>query len=276
MNKIECNICHHHCKLSENQIGLCRGRINTGDKITSINYGMVTAIALDPIEKKPLRHFYPHSKILSVGSFGCNLKCGFCQNNEISMAGIDDLKTQHVTPENLIKIALDLKPEGNIGIAYTYNEPLIGYEFVMDCSKLARENGLKNVVVTNGCFCQEPMEELLPYIDALNIDLKGFTDKFYENIGGDFETVKNFIKLVYKYCHIEITTLIIPDENDSEEEISDLSQFIAQIDKDIPLHISRFFPCYNIMDKKPTNINTIYKLTAVARKHLNNVYEGNV
>lgn len=276
MNKLECNICHHHCKLSDNQIGLCRGRINTGDKITAVNYGRITAIALDPIEKKPLRHFYPNSKILSVGSFGCNLKCWFCQNNEISMAGKDDLKTQYVTPENLVKIALDLKPEGNIGIAYTYNEPLIGYEYVMDCSKLARENGLKNVVVTNGSFCEESMKDLLTYIDALNIDLKGFTDKFYENIGGDFELVKNFIKLAYGYCHIEITTLIIPDENDSEEEISSLSQFIASINKEIPLHISRFFPCYNMMDKKPTNVNSIYRLAEVARKHLNNVYEGNV
>lgn len=276
MNKLECNICHHHCKLSDNQIGLCRGRINTGDKITAVNYGRITAIALDPIEKKPLRHFYPNSKILSVGSFGCNLKCVFCQNNEISMAGKDDLKTQYVTPENLVKIALDLKPEGNIGIAYTYNEPLIGYEYVMDCSKLARENGLKNVVVTNGSFCEESMKDLLTYIDALNIDLKGFTDKFYENIGGDFELVKNFIKLAYEYCHIEITTLIIPDENDSEEEISSLSQFIASINKEIPLHISRFFPCYNMMDKKPTNVNSIYRLAEVARKHLNNVYEGNV
>lgn len=276
MNKLECNICHHHCKLSDNQIGLCRGRINTGDKITAVNYGRITAIALDPIEKKPLRHFYPNSKILSVGSFGCNLNCGFCQNNEISMAGKDDLKTQYVTPENLVKIALDLKPEGNIGIAYTYNEPLIGYEYVMDCSKLARENGLKNVVVTNGSFCEESMKDLLTYIDALNIDLKGFTDKFYENIGGDFELVKNFIKLAYEYCHIEITTLIIPDENDSEEEISSLSQFIASINKEIPLHISRFFPCYNMMDKKPTNVNSIYRLAEVARKHLNNVYEGNV
>lgn len=276
MNKLECNICHHHCKLSDNQIGLCRGRINTGDKITAVNYGKITAIALDPIEKKPLRHFYPNSKILSVGSFGCNLNCEFCQNNEISMAGINDLKTQYVTPENLVKIALDLKPEGNIGIAYTYNEPLIGYEYVMDCSKLARENGLKNAVVTNGSFCEESMKDLLTYIDALNIDLKGFTDKFYENIGGDFELVKNFIKLAYEYCHIEITTLIIPDENDSEEEISSLSQFIASINKEIPLHISRFFPCYNMMDKKPTNVNSIYRLAEVARKHLNNVYEGNV
>lgn len=276
MNKLECNICHHHCKLSDNQIGICRGRINTGDRITSVNYGRITALALDPIEKKPLRHFHPHSKILSVGSFGCNLKCGFCQNNEISMAGVNDLKTQYVTPENLIEIALDLKPEGNIGIAYTYNEPLIGYEYVMDCSKLAKENNLINVVVTNGSFCQEPMKELLPYIDALNIDLKGFTEKFYENIGGDLNTVKNFIKLANEYSHIEITTLIIPDENDSEEEISNLSKFIASINKDIPLHISRFFPCFNMMDKKTTNISTIYKLAEIARKQLNNVYEGNV
>lgn len=192
------------------------------------------------------------------------------------MAGVNDLKTQYITPENLVKLALDLKPEGNIGIAYTYNEPLIGYEYVMDCSKLAKEKGLKNVVVTNGCFCEEPMKELLPYIDALNIDLKGFTHKFYEKIGGDFDMVKNFIKLAYEYSHIEITTLIIPDENDDEEEISELSKFIASINKDIPLHISRFFSCYKMMDAKSTNINTIYKLAEVARKQLKYVYEGNV
>ena len=276
MNKVECNLCYHHCNLTENQIGICRGRINIGGKITAANYGRITALALDHIEKKPLRHFYPNSKILSVGSFGCNLKCGFCQNNEISMAGMNDLKTQYVTPESLIKIALDLKPEGNIGIAYTYNEPLIGYEFVMDCAKLAKEYDLKNAVVTNGCFCEEPMKELLPYIDALNIDLKGFTDKFYKNISGDLDTVKNFIKLAYKYSHIEITTLIIPEENDSEEEMINLSKFLSSINKDIPLHISRFFPCYNMMDKKPTDVDTVYKLANIARMQLNYVYEGNV
>ncbi len=275
MNKIECNICHHHCMLSDNQVGLCKGRINVDGKITALNYGKITALALDPIEKKPLRHFYPNSKILSVGSYGCNLKCGFCQNSEISMAGANDLNTQYATPENLVKMALDLKPEGNIGIAYTYNEPLIGYEFVMDCAKLAKENDLKNVVVTNGCFCEEPMKELLPFIDALNIDLKGFTNKFYENIGGDLETVKNFIKLANKYSHIEITTLIIPDENDSEEEMINLSKFIASIDKDIPFHISRFFPCYKMIDKKSTKVDTVYKLATIARKKLNYVYEGN-
>lgn len=275
MNKIECKLCPHYCKLGENQIGLCKGRSNIDGIIKAINYGMITSIALDPIEKKPLIHFYPESKILSVGSFGCNLKCSFCQNHEISMIGKSEARAQIAKPEDLINIALDLIPEGNIGIAYTYNEPLIGYEFVKDCAILARKNNLKNVVVTNGCFCEEPMIELLHYIDALNIDLKGFTDEFYNKIGGDFETVKNFIKLTSKNCHVEITTLIIPGENDSEEEIRSLSKFIATINKDIPLHISRFFPQYHMKDKKATKVSQIYKLADIARESLNYVFEGN-
>lgn len=275
MSKIECKVCPHHCKLSRNQIGLCNARVNIRDEIIANNYGKVTSIALDPIEKKPLRHFYPGSSILSVGSYGCNLKCSFCQNYGISTAKENDLKVQYVTPENLIQIAMDLKPRGNIGIAYTYNEPLIGYEYVRDCAKLARENGLKNVVVTNGCFCEEPLIEILDYIDAFNIDLKGFTHDFYEKVGGDFETVKNFIKLTTKSSHIEITTLIIPDENDSEEEIKELSNFIGSINKDMPLHISRFFPCYKMTWKSPTNVNKIFELASIARKQLNYVYEGN-
>lgn len=275
MSKLECNVCHHHCKLSENQIGLCNARSNIGEKIASINYGEITSIALDPIEKKPLRHFYPGSKILSVGSFGCNLKCSFCQNHEISMVEKSEINTQHATPEDLIQIALDLIPRENIGIAYTYNEPLVGYEYVRDCAILAKKNKLKNVVVTNGCASEEVLEEILPYIDAFNIDLKGFSEEFYKNIGGDFEMVKNFIKLAHTKAHIEITTLIIPDENDSEEEMISLSNFIASIDKEIPLHISRFFPCYEMIDKKPTDIKKVYRLAEIARTNLNYVYEGN-
>jgi len=274
MNKIECKVCPHHCRLMDKQIGLCNARINKNGEIVADNYGEITSIALDPIEKKPLRHFYSKSKILSVGSYGCNLKCSFCQNYEISSAGKNDIKTQYVTPENLIQIAIDLQPKGNIGIAYTYNEPLIGYEYVRDCAKLARNNGLKNVVVTNGCFCKEPMIELLDYIDAFNIDLKGFSDKFYKNVGGDFDTVKNFIKLTSESSHVEITTLIIPGENDSEEEITELSNFIASISKDIPLHISRFFPCYKMTCKNPTDVKKVYELADIARKQLNYVYEG--
>lgn len=275
MSKIECKICPHNCKLNENQIGICKARSNINGEIIAINYGMITSISLDPIEKKPLRRFYPESKILSVGSFGCNLKCSFCQNHEISMVGKEESSYQYVKPEDLVRVAIDLKPEGNIGIAYTYNEPLVGYEYIRDCSILANKNKLKNVVVTNGCFCEEPMKDILPYIDALNIDLKGFTDEFYNNIGGNFEAVKNFIKLAAKTSHIEITTLIIPGENDSEDEIRNLSNYIASIDKNIPLHISRFFPSYKMNDKSATNISSVYSLSNIAREKLNYVYEGN-
>lgn len=276
MSKITCKICPHYCNLDENQVGLCRARSNINGQITAINYGMVTSIALDHIEKKPLQRFHPGSKILSVGSFGCNLSCPFCQNHEISMSKKNDIKAQSVTPEDLILLAKDLVVEGNIGIAYTYNEPLVGYEYVRDCSVLAKENGLKNVVVTNGCFLEEPMKELLPYIDAFNIDLKCFKEEFYKKIGGDLDTVKNFIKLAAKYSHVEVTTLIIPDENDSEEEIRNISLFLASINKDIPLHISRFFPTYKMSDKNATRVNDIYNLSKIAREALIYVYEGNV
>lgn len=273
--KITCGICPHHCSLDENQTGLCRARSNVNGKIIPINYGLLTSIALDPIEKKPLMRFHPGSKILSVGSFGCNLKCQFCQNHEISMASKETANARYVPPEDLVMAAVDLMPRKNIGIAYTYNEPLVGYEYVRDCAKLAREKGLKNVVVTNGCFLREPMEEMMPLIDAFNIDLKGFTDEFYKKIGGDLETVKNFIAFAAESNHVEVTTLIIPGENDSEEEIYSLSKFIAGIDKNMPLHISRFFPCYKMQDKKPTEVKKVYKLADIARKNLNFVYEGN-
>lgn len=275
MSKTECKLCPHHCRLDEGQTGLCNVRSNAGGEIVPVNYGEITCIALDPVEKKPLRHFYPGSKILSAGSYGCNLKCSFCQNYEISTSGKSDIKTQRVTPENLIQIAMDLLPRGNIGIAYTYNEPLVGYEYVRNCAMLAAKKGLKNVVVTNGCFCEEPIKELLPFIDAFNVDLKGFTEKFYKDVGGDLETVKRFIKLVSENSHVEVTTLIIPDENDKEEEITELSRFIASVNKDIPLHISRFFPCHKMSRKRPTDVKKIYELAETARKQLNYVYEGN-
>ena len=275
MTKLECGVCHYHCKLSENQTGVCKARSNIDGKIVPVNYGEITSIALDPIEKKPLSRFYPGSKILSLGSYGCNLKCSFCQNHEISMVGKGELRTQHATPEDVVKIALDLIPRGNIGIAYTYNEPLVGYEFVRDCAKLAKSNNLKNVVVTNGCFNEQVLNEISPYIDAFNIDLKGFSHKFYKNIGGDFQLVKNFISKAHKNAHIEITTLIIPGENDSQEEIIELSDFIASLNNDIPLHISRFFPCYEMTEKKPTEIKKVYELADIARRKLKYVYQGN-
>lgn len=275
MKRVTCNICPHYCKLLEDQMGICNARKNINGEIKSINYGKLTSIALDSIEKKPLYKFYPKSKILSVGSFGCNFNCYYCQNHEISMTRENLIKTKYVEAEELIQMALDLKERGNIGIAYTYNEPLIGYEYVKDCSRLAKENNLKNVVITNGYFNEEPMKELLPYIDALNIDLKAYTQEFYKKIGGDLDSVKNFIKLASNYSHIEITTLVIPDENDSEEEIRAISKFIASINPDIPFHISRFFPRNKAENKYPTKVRDIYRLADIARERLTYVYEGN-
>ncbi len=274
--KVECRICPHHCSLEEGQKGLCRARMNISGTVTCENYGKLTAVALDPIEKKPLHRFHPGSRILSVGSYGCNLRCLFCQNSEISMAGGEEIDTDRTTPEQLVVYALKTKIRGNIGIAYTYNEPLVSYEFVRDCAVLAREKGLKNVVVTNGYICSEPLLELLPFIDAMNIDLKAFTDKFYRKMHGDLETVKTSITLAAEQCHVEVTTLVIPGENDSEEEMEQLSSWLASVNHEIPYHISRFFPRFEMQDRSPTPVDTIYRLADVARKHMKYVYEGNV
>lgn len=273
--KIECNICPHRCKLDEGQLGFCNGRICRGGKVVSENYGKITAMALDPIEKKPLYHFYPSSKILSVGSYGCNLRCRWCQNHEISMIDGRNIDYGNTIASALVKRAYELKDRGNIGIAYTYNEPLIGYEFVKDCSTLAKEKGLKNVVVTAGFICEEPLRELLPVVDAFNIDLKGFSQAFYKKLKGDLDTVKNTIRMASDHCHVEVTSLIIPGENDNEEEMEALSSWLSSINPDIPLHISRFFPRWKMQDREATPIETVYHLADIARRKLNYVYEGN-
>jgi pyruvate formate lyase activating enzyme len=270
-----CEICPHHCGLEDGHIGFCGGRTNVNGKVTCTNYGKLTSIALDPIEKKPLARFMPGSMILSVGSYGCNLRCPFCQNCEISMADGSTARTVHFAPEELVNKALELKPEGNIGIAYTYNEPFIGYEYVFDCAGLAHERGLKNVLVTNGYVCEKPLRDILPAIDAMNIDLKGFTEEFYKSVRGDLETVKRTISIAAKSCHVEVTTLVIPDENDSPSEMEELSAWLSGIDAEIPLHISRFFPRYQYAHKSPTAVGTVYRLADIARKKLKHVYTGN-
>ena len=274
--KLECEICPHYCKLEEGQLGLCRGRINRRGRVVSENYGKLTALALDPIEKKPLYHFYPGSRILSIGSYGCNMDCPFCQNCDISMVGGREIGYQETTCEELVQKALQLKDRGNIGIAYTYNEPLIGYEFVRDCTELMRNAGLKNVVVTNGYINQEPLLKLLPLIDAFNIDLKGFTEEYYHKLRGDLATVKGSIELAAAQCHVEVTTLIVPGENDSEEEMEALSGWLASISPKIALHISRFFPRYQFKDRASTPVEQVYRLAKIARRNLEYVHEGNV
>ncbi|HBI73976.1 MAG TPA: AmmeMemoRadiSam system radical SAM enzyme [Lachnospiraceae bacterium] len=274
--KIQCNICPHHCNLEQGQVGICHGRIHRGNEIVSENYGKLTALALDPIEKKPLYHFYPGSKILSIGSYGCNLRCPFCQNCDISMAGAGQIDVAVMRKEEIAEKALQLKRAGNIGIAFTYNEPLIGYEFVRDLAALIKQCNLKTVVVTNGYICEEPFRELLPLIDAFNIDLKGFTESYYQKLRGDLACVKRSIEIAAERCHVEVTTLIVPGENDSEQEMEALSGWLAGISPDIPLHISRFFPRWKMQDKPVTPVQKIYRLAEVARQNLKYVHEGNV
>ncbi len=273
---IECDFCFHHCRLKEGEIGFCRSRQNQGGLNISLTYGKISSMALDPIEKKPLAHFYPGSMILSLGSMGCNLRCPFCQNHSISMASLDDQTSQSFAPEAAVELALKLKAKGNIGIAFTYNEPLINFEYVLDTSKQAHKFGLKTVLVTNGTIEPKKLQLLLPTIDALNIDLKGFTQAFYASIQGDLECVKTNIIVAHQSCHVEITTLIIPGQNDQDEQMEAEAKWLASIDPNLTLHLTRFFPHYKMDKEKPTPISTLIRLKSIAEKYLNHVYLGNI
>ena len=279
-----CNVCFRHCKIEENSTGFCGARTCTNGKIVAANYGKLTSIALDPIEKKPLKMFNPGSKVLSIGSYGCNLRCPFCQNYTISWSQkafeYKD-RADIYTPEEIVKAAQDFRPQGNIGIAFTYNEPLIGYEFIRDTAKLSKQAGMQNVLVTNGTATLEVLNQILPYIDAMNIDLKAFTNSFYKNfIDGNFQMVKDFIQTAVQSCHVELTTLIIPDENDSSQEMRELTTWVAglekQYNKKIPLHITRFFPTFKLTDREPTSVTTIMNLVEIAKENLEFVFPGNV
>lgn len=277
--QVLCDVCPKFCKLREGQIGFCRARSNIGGKIVPINYGQATSLALDPIEKKPLMRFCPGTYILSYGSYGCNLRCPYCQNASISMAGPDNCPHRLITPEGLTDLAVDLSKQepGNIGVAFTYNEPTVCFEFIRDTSKLLHEAGLKSVVVTNGGLVRKYADELLPHVDALNIDLKGFSNEFYRYVKGEFDTVKEFIKAAVEHkCHVELTTLVIPTKNDDPEEIGREVEWIASISPEIPLHLSRFFPRYKVDDLPPTPAETIYRLKDIAEKKLIYVYTGNL
>ena len=221
---IVCPVCFRRCRLAEGAAGFCRARKNQGGESVSINYGKVTSMALDPVEKKPLARFYPGRYILSVGSFGCNLDCPFCQNHEISRAGEDTVGWRYVSPEELTEAALGLRERGNIGAAFTYNEPMVGFEYVRDAARAVRAAGMKTAVVTNGTAEPWVLREILPYADAFNIDLKGFTAEWYEKLGGDFATVLSFIAEAAKTSHVELTTLIIPGGNDSKNDMRRLAQ----------------------------------------------------
>ena len=287
MSPARCNVCFRHCEIGEGQYGFCGVRTCRDGIVVPENYGKVTALALDPIEKKPLRRFHPGAKILSVGSYGCNLRCPFCQNYGISwsrQAMEERNRAEMISPEELVRAALGCRDRRNIGLAFTYNEPLTGYEFVRDTARLAHEAGLVNVLVTNGTAELPVLEEIVPFIDAMNIDLKGFTDRYYRDVlQGDRQMVMAFIQAAVKHCHVELTTLIVPGENDTEEEMSELSSWVAGLQggyggkqgKDIPLHVTRFFPRFHMQDRAATEVERVYAMADIARQNLRYVYTGN-
>lgn len=267
---VHCVLCPHYCKLREGEIGKCMARKNIGGKLYALNYGKITSYGFDPVEKKPLYHFYPGSIVFSFGTFGCNFRCDFCQNWKI----VED-SSQYIELDNwdLLKLA---SQKNSIGIAYTYNEPSIFYEMVLDMAKKTRENGMKNILVTNGFLNKKPLEELLPFIDAMNIDLKSMKDNYYKTLcKGSLDPVLKTIEIAARKTHVEITNLVIDGENSSDEEMENMAGFISNIDKNIPLHLSRYFP-QNRMDNPPTSLKTLNNLRDIAKKYLNYVYIGNV
>jgi pyruvate formate lyase activating enzyme len=272
-DKVRCRICPHNCLIDEDKFGICGVRTLESKVPIAINYGEVTSMGVDPIEKKPLYHFKPSKDILSIGSFGCNMMCSFCQNYEISQG---KPQTQYINVEKLIGIIPTI--ENNIGVAFTYNEPFMWYEYIYDAAKGIKESNTDTsvVVVTNGYINEEPLKKLLPYVDAMNIDLKGYTNRYYNNIcGAKLEPVLETIKRCSEYCHVEITTLLVSKENDSLEESRQIAEFIASVDENIPLHLSRYFPRYK-MENEATKIERITEAQNEAKKYLKHVYVGNV
>lgn len=273
---LTCQLCPHHCKLAEGQAGYCRARRNEGGVVRSLNYGQVTSLALDPIEKKPLYHFYPGTVILSVGSFGCNMRCPFCQNYSISQD--DGQAVQgYLAPEKLLELAVGAqKQHGSIGVAFTYNEPLLSYEYLLDAAPLLQAAGQKVVLVSNGQIEAEPLRKLLPLLDGANIDLKAFNPATYQWMGGSLAAAKRTIEMMAAAgVHLEVTTLVIPGKNDSTEEFAAETGWLAGINPEIPLYLSRYFPRYQCAIEM-TPLATLQKMQKVAQERLHYVYLGNV
>jgi pyruvate formate lyase activating enzyme len=290
-----CLLCPRECRIADGQAGFCRVRAAKDGRLYALNYGAASALALDPVEKKPLYRFHPGTYILSYGSYGCNMRCAWCQNSSISQSAAP-ADAARLTPEELADRAREAaaapraadsrrdtaRPAlrtaaGNIGVAFTYNEPLISPEFILDTAPLLRAAGLAAVLVTNAMIHEKPFADILPHIDAMNIDLKSFSEDVYARNGGYLDTVRRNIRAAADAGrHVEVTTLIIPGENDSEEEMYAEAEWLAGIDPDIPLHITRFFPRYHMTDREPTPVKTIERLAEAASRSLRYVYPGNI
>ncbi len=273
-NEVKCLLCPKGCVIGGGERGDCKTRLNIDGVLYTLNYEKITSLAYDPIEKKPLYHFLPGSHILSIGTFGCNFTCPFCQNWEISQATERDIPTKSITKEELVYYA---GKYGSCGVAFTYNEPTIWYEFVRDSAPLIKERGLKVVLVTNGYINPDPLRGLFPYIDAMNIDLKAFDDDFYvKYTGGHLGPVLRTIESAHDNgVHIEITNLIITSLNDSLEKIKALIDWVYNLDPAIPLHLSRYFPAYKL-NYPPTSVDTMERAYNMAKEKLYYVYMGNI
>ncbi len=270
---VECLLCPWHCRIKPGDTGRCGARENQDGTLYSLNYGQITSLALDPIEKKPLYHFHPGSNIISVGSFGCNLSCKFCQNWQISRGRPP---TETMRPEQLARVAAQRRSQGNIGVAYTYNEPMIWFEYVMACAPLIAAEGMVNVLVTNGIIEPDPLEELLPHIDAMNVDIKSADDEFYRRLcGGRALPARRTVERAISDCHVEITNLLIPGENDTDEQIRALVDWAAGLSADLPLHFSAYHPAYEF-NAPPTTPQTLKRAYGIATEKLHFVYVGNM
>ena len=303
-----CTTCPHSCCLSEGSFGLCRSRVGRDDRVVPEGYGRLTSLALDPIEKKPIARWRSGTTVLSLGSYGCNMRCPFCQSASIAQAGPDDVPWREVAPAEVVDTALSLRDRRCIGIAYTYNEPLVNWEFLRDTGRLAHEAGLVNVLVSNGMASPDVLDEVAPLIDAANIDLKCFTDEGYRSLGGDLATVMHTIETLAAApsCHLEVTTLVVPGFSDDDAQIDAAARWLASLGagegscarsaisenlksiradepsitdisaKPIVYHLTRFFPQHRMLDVPPTPRATLDRLRTVAERHLDTVLLGNV
>lgn len=267
---VRCELCPNFCLIAEGKRGRCLGRMNIGGELWAVNYGEIVALHMDPIEKKPLYHFLPGSVVLSVATYGCNLLCPFCQNWEISQR---IAPADYMAPQKLVETALRNRSPA---VAFTYTEPLIWFEYLMDVCPLLHKAGVKNVLVTNGMINSDPLDELLPHIDAMNVDLKSIRPEFYANyVKGSLAAVQNTLRRATERCHVEITNLLIPGRNDTEAELAELVGFVESLGRTVPLHFSRYFPRHR-SNEPATPESTMLAAAELARSKLYYVYLGNV
>jgi pyruvate formate lyase activating enzyme len=278
-DRVRCFLCSHHCRRAESEFGFCGVRQNREGTLYTLVYGQSIAAQVDPIEKKPLYHFLPGTTSFSIATVGCNFHCRFCQNWQISQAqltGEADGWGSELPPEEVVRRAQE---HGCRSIAYTYTEPTIFFEYAYDTARLAKQAGLDNIFITNGFMTADALETINPYLDACNVDLKSFREGFYHEVcQGHLKPVLNSIRVMKKLgMWVEITTLVIPEQNDSEEELTDIARFIAEVDPGIPWHISRFHPDYQFTDARPTPLETLQRAYAIGKHEgLHYIYLGNV